>query len=259
MRPPTSETKHRLVEANLPFVRAIAARVKEHLPREIEFDELVSYGTEGLLLAAERFDGRHGASFTTYAYYRVRGAILDGLRRMGWLPRGEWARARFEERSTAYLANLAERERGALRTGPAAAGSVAEEVRELASALSGVAAIFIARMSRREAEQMQDPAPPAPEALERRQAELAVQRALAELPETEQRLIRMYYFEERTLEEVGVALGLSKSWTSRLHARAIDLLQEALRNQGPGSAVLDEVGLAFGVPEGGRRRRASSR
>ena len=103
MRVPTSETKRRLIEANLSYVRAIAARVKEHLPRDIEFDDLVAYGTQGLLEAADRFDGKHGATFTTFAYYRVRGAIFDGLRRMGWLPRGEWARARFEERAAAYL------------------------------------------------------------------------------------------------------------------------------------------------------------
>src|SRR5512135_235016 len=93
--------------------RATAAKVKEQLPREIEFDDLVSYGTQGLLEAAERFDGKHGASFTTYAYYRVRGAIFDGLRRMGWLSRSEYARARFDERANAWFGNLADRDAGA--------------------------------------------------------------------------------------------------------------------------------------------------
>jgi RNA polymerase sigma factor for flagellar operon FliA len=105
--------RKRLVADNLPYVRAIAAVIKEQLPKEIEYDDLVAYGTQGLLEASERYDGRHGASFTTFAYYRVRGAIYDGLRGMGWLPRGEYARFRFEERAAAYLANLADRDAGA--------------------------------------------------------------------------------------------------------------------------------------------------
>src|SRR2546428_1067482 len=116
MRAPTASRrapdKKRLVADNLPYVRAIAARIKDQLPKEIEFDDLVAYGTQGLLEAADRFDGRHGASFTTFAYYRVRGAIFDGLRRMGWLPRAEYARTRFEERAAHYLDNLAERDAG---------------------------------------------------------------------------------------------------------------------------------------------------
>src|SRR5947209_17239832 len=136
MRMTAAERKKRLVEGNLAYVRAIAAKVKEQLPKEIEFDDLVSYGTQGLLEAADRFDGRHGASFTTFAYYRVRGAIFDGLRRMGWLPRGEWARARFEERAAAYLGNLAERDAGAARYGDGGVErSVEDEVRDLAAAL----------------------------------------------------------------------------------------------------------------------------
>src|SRR5262245_39900363 len=83
-----------LVEEHLPFVRSIAAKLKEQLPREIEFDDLVSYGLRGLLEAAKRFDRDHGTAFRTYAYYRIKGAMFDGLRSMGWLPRGEYARLR---------------------------------------------------------------------------------------------------------------------------------------------------------------------
>src|SRR6185436_11369037 len=101
MRTTDKERQH-LVDGNIPFVRSIAAKVKEQLPREIEFDDLVSYGMQGLLEAADRYDLQHGCAFTTFAYYRVRGAIFDGLRGMGWLPRGEYARMRFEERASTY-------------------------------------------------------------------------------------------------------------------------------------------------------------
>src|SRR5437773_10688967 len=129
MRGTPTERKKRLIEGNLAYVRAIAAKVKEQLPREIEFDDLVAYGTQGLLEAADRFDGRHGASFTTFAYYRVRGAIFDGLRRMGWLPRAEYARTRFEERAAHYLENLAERDAGSAAWGDARPRNMEEDVR----------------------------------------------------------------------------------------------------------------------------------
>src|SRR6185369_6696855 len=110
--PNSPAERQRLVEGHLSFVRSIAAKVKEQLPREIEFDDLVAYGTQGLIEAAERYDPAHGTAFSTFSYYRIRGAIYDGLRGMGWLPRGEYARFRFEERSNAYLQNLADRETG---------------------------------------------------------------------------------------------------------------------------------------------------
>jgi RNA polymerase sigma factor for flagellar operon FliA len=233
--------RKRLVQDNLPYVRAIAARVKEQLPKEIDFEDLVAYGTQGLLEAAERFDGNHGASFTTFAYYRVRGAIFDGLRGMGWLPRGEYARARFEERAAAYLANLAEREMGADEYGDPSGGGRAleDEVRDLAAALGGVAAVFVTTLNLDDENGPRDEAPQPHERLERREVEATLRSALQSLPEKERRLIELYYFEEKTLEEAGTALGLSKSWASRLHARAIDLLKGGLER------------LAAGVPAQG--------
>ena len=76
MRGTPTERKKRLIEGNLAYVRAIAAKVKEQLPREIEFDDLVAYGTQGLLEAADRFDGRHGASFTTFWFTLVMGVTI---------------------------------------------------------------------------------------------------------------------------------------------------------------------------------------
>jgi RNA polymerase sigma factor FliA len=230
---PKTADKKRLVADNLPYVRAIAARIKDQLPKEIEFDDLVAYGTQGLLEAADRYDGKHGASFTTFAYYRVRGAIFDGLRGMGWLPRGEYARARFEERAAAYLANLADREAGAeAYGGPGTARALEDEVRDLANALGGVAAVFITSLNLDDEQAMRDDAPHPQERIEQREVETTLRSALHALPEKERRLIELYYFEEKTLEEAGSAIGLSKSWASRLHARAIDLLKSGLERHG---------------------------
>src|SRR5262245_20750938 len=226
----TAKDRQKLVDANVPFVRSIAAKIKESLPREIEFDDLVAYGMQGLLEAAERYDARHGTSFTTFAYYRVRGAMFDGLRGMGWLPRSEYARIRFEERAGAYLQNLADREAGATASGDAhAVVNLEDEVRHIAEALGGVAAIFVTTLdARREEAEASTITPPPQQAFENAERNHAISSALASLPEKERRLLELYYYDDRSLAEAGTALGLSKSWSSRLHARAITLLKDAL-------------------------------
>ena len=232
--------RQQLVDANVPFVRSIAGKIKDQLPREIEFDDLYNYGMQGLLEAAERYDRRHGVTFQTFAYYRVRGAMFDGLRNMGWLPRHEYARLRFEERAAAYLANLADREAGLGARATAAETpkvvNVEDEVRQVAEALGGVAAIFVTTMEgHKEKGDVATGMTATPQAeLEQQERNFALLAALKELPEKERRLLQLYYFEDRPLQEVGRIMGLSKSWSSRLHARAVELLKDALkRHVGP--------------------------
>ena len=231
--------RQRLVDANVPFVRSIAAKIKESLPREIEFDDLYNYGMQGLLEAAERYDRKHGVTFQTFAYYRVRGAMFDGLRNMGWLPRHEYARLRFEERAAAYLSNLTEREAGAGGELPSVV-NLEDEVRQVAEALGGVAAIFVTTMEgQKERGDTATGMTPSPQLdVERQERDVAVEQALKELPDKERRLLQLYYFEDRPLEEAGKIMGLSKSWSSRLHARAIELLKDALKRQvGPDGKI----------------------
>ncbi len=229
----SAKERQQLVDGNVPFVRSIAGKIKEQLPREIEFDDLYNYGMQGLLEAAERYDRKHGVGFQTFAYYRVRGAMFDGLRAMGWLPRHEYQRLRFEERAATYLANLAEREAGAAASEPPANGAVnlEDEMRHLAEALGGVAAIFVTSIDpHADSGDVAIGTAAAPQlAMEHKERDYAVEQALAKLPEKERKLLQLYYFEDRPLEEVGKMMGLSKSWSSRLHARAIDLLKQNLR------------------------------
>src|SRR3954470_7299495 len=133
--------RDRLVEQHLSLVQAIAAKLKRTLGRTIEFEDLVAYGTKGLLEAADRFDPAQGASFTTFAYYRVRGAMLDGLRTMGWYSRADYARYRAEERANEYLQNQSDRE-GATKDDGGKTES-AEALEGIGKILSGVAAIHI--------------------------------------------------------------------------------------------------------------------
>ncbi|HMU40553.1 MAG TPA: sigma-70 family RNA polymerase sigma factor [Pseudomonadota bacterium] len=218
----------RLVEDHIPFVRSIARKLREQVP-SIEFDDLVGFGMQGLLEAAKRYDDRHGVAFTTFAYYRVRGAMFDGLRSMGWLPRSEYARVRFEERANSFLQSHADRP-----SEPGADGKVEERVRDLASTLGGLAAVFVTLLDQRDEASLVDDKPAALDVLERQQLAHRVHRVLGRLPDKERYLIEQYYYHDRTLEQVGESMGLSKSWTSRLHARALGLLREELEAENSG-------------------------
>jgi RNA polymerase sigma factor FliA len=213
----------RLIEDNLGYVRAIATQVRKDVSASVEFDELVACGSKGLVEAAERFDPSRGASFTTYAYYRIRGAMFDGLRQLGWMRRT--THARFTAAADEYLANLGDR----VPDQPVAT-STEDRVAELGQALDDVAAIFVTSLAALPQEPADVAQVDASEAIEQNQARLAVQQALTKLPEKERRLLELHYFQDLNLQDAGRELGLSKSWASRLHARAVQLMARQLKH-----------------------------
>ena len=220
-----SVNQQNLIDQYLPYVRSIAGKIKKSLAKEIEFDDLVEYGMVGLLEAANRFDPRFGANFMTFSYYRIRGAIYDGLRNMGWVSRNEYARFRFEERANSYLTNVADR----IAVGDDGK-SAEDEVTELAEAVQNLVTIYVTSLEGIEGLQLQDmEAEPIDIKVGDVQMKKYVRDALERLPEQERTLLKMYYFKEMSLQEVGDALGLSKSWTSRLHAKAVEKLSRLLR------------------------------
>ena len=93
----TTEAEQRaLVNEHQGLVRAIAHKISRKLPRTLELDDLIDYGMVGLVEASQRFDPEGGARFSSYSYYRIQGAIYDGLRKFGWLNRAEYAHVRAE-------------------------------------------------------------------------------------------------------------------------------------------------------------------
>lgn len=221
--------RDRLVEQHLPLVQSIANKLKRSLGRTIELEDLVGYGTKGLLEAAERFDPTMGASFSTFAYYRVRGAMLDGLRSMGWYSRADYARYRAEERANEYLQNQSERETAA-KQASGTRETPASALESIAEILGGVATIHMTSIEA--AATVPDERLPPPDAdLVRVQDRARLRTAITRLPQRERALLEMYYFGDKNLGEAGEALGLSKSWACRLHARAVDLLREALKEE----------------------------
>ncbi|NRD51107.1 sigma-70 family RNA polymerase sigma factor, partial [Corallococcus exiguus] len=137
---PLGEDRKVILEKYGPYVRSLAATVRKQFNAQLELDELLAYGQIGLLEAAERFDPKVGANFLTFAHYRIKGAIFDGLRKMGVL-RGADARTAYQgERATAYLGNLADREQGSSNRG----SSFDDDIGDISDAVAGLAAVFAA-------------------------------------------------------------------------------------------------------------------
>jgi RNA polymerase sigma factor FliA len=210
-----------------PYVRSLAASVRKQFSAQLELEELISYGQVGLLEAAERFDPKVGANFLTFAHYRIKGAIFDGLRKMGVLRGGDQRASYVGERATAYLGNLSDRD----QAGGNRKSSVDDDVREISSAVTGLAVIFATSMDAADGMQIADESLPADQRLELEQLKKRVRAAIEKLPEKERKLLQGYYFGGKTLEEAGADIGQSKSWASRLHARAVERLKELLAEE----------------------------
>jgi RNA polymerase sigma factor FliA len=218
---PLSDDKGQLLEKYGPYVRSIASTVRRQFGSRLDLEDLVAYGNIGLYEAAERFDAKVGAAFITFAHYRIKGAIFDGLRRMGTLKGPEQRSAYLTERATAYLASGAASDSGRPTV-------LADDVREVEGAVASLAAIFAAGMDGLDHLQVRDESPGPEERLEQSELKQRVRAAIQTLPDNERRLLVAYYYESKTLEEAGAVIGQSKSWASRLHARAVDRLRDFL-------------------------------
>jgi RNA polymerase sigma factor for flagellar operon FliA len=204
------------------FVRGIVKHTRAQLGIEGDAEDLLAFAYEGLLEARQRFDASRGVQFKSFAYYRVRGAILDGVRRMAYLPRRAYARLKASEAVDVEGEQAAEA-RAALAG--AAASDVEGNLRAIDGILGRVAAAYCTAASAQEEESE----PNNPEySLIARERRTRVQRALAVLPEQEKYLIQGHYIEGRNFDELAKELGLSKSWASRLHTRALSRLREVL-------------------------------
>lgn len=212
-----------LIEQYSDYVVRIAKQVKRTLSPNIETDDLIGYGMTGLIEAAERFDPTMGANFSTFSYYRIRGAIYDGLRVMGSLSRTEYKRQRFEEKASMYMESDANRS----FVGDKPKGDAEEELLGMAKKVQRMITIYVTSMDDKELHALADEnALDASDQLARLQLYEKMRAAIGKLSTDDQAIITSYYFENKSLEEVGKTLGLSKSWTCRKHARAMEKLSD---------------------------------
>jgi RNA polymerase sigma factor for flagellar operon FliA len=200
------------------FVRTVARAVVRWLPPKVELDELVSYGTLGMIEARRRFDPSRGVAFRSFAWYRVRGAIYDGLRELSWLPPNAYKRLRAAERTDLYMESLAETAYGN-PTRAVATRLVGEAVADLSVVYLTTEAAAAAREAQPEAATL-----PGEEVCDLGRVLDEIER----LSEQERTLLRRLYVEDASLAEAGKDLGLSRSWLCRLHATTIRKLRRRL-------------------------------
>lgn len=202
------------------FVRAIALQTRAQLGLDSAIEDLVAFGFQGLLEARLRFDSSKGVAFKSFAYYRVRGAILDGVRAMARLPRRAYARLRAAEALDQSTEQNAQQQGAAQRT-----PSVEGTLRSIDSILGRVAAAYTVAVTVEDAEQGAG----SPEEALLHEERLARMRAAVEkLPERERHMIEGHYFQGKRFDALSAELGISKSWGSRVYAHALDMLREAM-------------------------------
>jgi len=252
---PLGEDQKTLLEKYGPYVRSLASQVRKQFSGSIGLEELLAYGQVGLLEAAQRFDPKVGANFLTFAHYRIKGAIFDGLRKMGVL---KGAESRAAERANAYMGSKHDQD----MSNPGS--STHDDVNSISNAVTGLAMVFATSLEGTEGLQVVDEQLGADEKLELEQMRRRGRAAIEKLPEKERKLLEGYYFQQKTLEEAGAAIGQSKSWASRLHARAVEQLRDLLeqdepRRTGHGGSVGRNLGGSNRPAEASRAGRGPGR
>lgn len=220
-----------LFNANLSLVDQIAWQVIRSVDNRLDFNELQSFGMEGLMVAARRFDPDKGVPFRGYAAFRVRGAMIDGVRKNGALPRRTHQKLKALQAATQYAEDSAEE-----RESPPLPGQTRADAQNalddyLARVATAMAVGLLATTARAEDGQTTAVASsePVDEVLANAQMLKLVHSAIAELPNEERELLQRHYFQGERFDHVAERLGLSKSWASRLHTRAVGRLAQRFR------------------------------
>src|SRR3712207_3204190 len=221
-----------LIEQHRSYARALAIKVMRTLPSSVELSDLVAYGEVGLVEAAERYDPRRGVAFSTFAHYRIKGAIYDGLREMGYFTRPGGVRVRWVANASDVVQSALD---DAVSDAPATV-SVDDEIADAQSLIDALIPVYLLSLGSDAVPEVVDQHAMSMEQIERRELARLVMDVLRELSEDEQELINALYFKHVSMTELAARQGITKSWISRLHTRAIKHLRELLRGRG----VLEE-------------------
>jgi RNA polymerase sigma factor for flagellar operon FliA len=229
------QAREQLLEEHIPLVKYVAGRLAMNLPSSVDVGDLESFGFFGLLDALEKYDAARNTKFETYATTRIRGAIIDGLRSLDWVPRSTRSKARLVESQIYELTN----DLGRTPTNEevaAALGLGLEEYYGILSELKGANLFSLdeAAASDQTADNLKildlvvDQALlPDQQVVEQESVE-ELAAAIEELPEREQLVLALYYHEDLTLKEIGHVLQVSESRVSQIHTKAIMTLRKRL-------------------------------
>ncbi|MET0753964.1 MAG: sigma-70 family RNA polymerase sigma factor [Pyrinomonadaceae bacterium] len=213
-----------LIEKHKPMVFHLAKKISLSFPFQTDMEELVAYGQLGLIEASERFDASRGYNFSTFAHYRIKGAIYDGLREMGVITRSR--KVRFAAQANDVLTSEVD---DSMSDSSAA---VDDEIKSVETLIDALIPIYFLSIDDADTEELRDENAESAADFETRELLEKIRETLDEIDPDEAGLLRKIYFKNTRMKDLALEMGVTKSWVSRLHARAVKHLQEALRGRG---------------------------
>ncbi len=233
--PQLSGEQERLLLEHLPIVRFLARRIHERLPQHVDIEDMVSAGVVGLMDAFAKFDPEKRVQFRSYAQFRIRGAILDSLRTLDWSPRELRRKGRAVEEAIRTLTARLGHAPGEAEVAAEMTLSL-EEYQLLLGDLKGleIGTLHVERSEDSGEEELAYvPGRPEEDPLFcclRGELEERLTEAITNLPDRERLVMSLYYYEEMTMREIGLALGVVESRISQVHASAVAHLRSALKD-----------------------------
>lgn len=213
-----------LIEKHKPIVFHLAKKISLSLPFPTEMEDLVAYGQLGLIEAGERFDQSRGNSFSTFAFYRVRGAIYDGLREMGVIRRSH--------SSANFVAHANDLLNTEVEDSTSGSATVDEEIGTVENLIDALLPVYFLSLDEEDAAEVKDENAFTSADFETRDLIRRIRSILDELEPEDAELLKSIYFKNIMMKDLAAQMGVTKSWISRLHARAVKHLQTALREHG---------------------------
>lgn len=234
---PDRETRDRLILHYSPLVKYVAGRVLSRLPKAVDQADLVSYGILGLIDAIEKFDPARGIKFETYAVPRIRGAILDELRSIDWVPRSVRAKARAADQAYSKLEHDLQRS----PTDEELAGELGISSSELDTLFRQTARAGVLQLDevlfagRQGVQTLGDTIADSGEApgarVEMAETRRMLAQSIKQLADRERTVLTLYYYEGLNLLEIGQILGVSESRACQIHTKAVSRLRHRLRSE----------------------------
>ncbi|MHB8243774.1 MAG: FliA/WhiG family RNA polymerase sigma factor [Acidimicrobiales bacterium] len=231
------QTRDRLIIHYSPLVKYVAGRVLSRLPDSVDQADLVSYGILGLIDAIEKFDMARGVKFETYAVPRIRGAIIDELRSIDWVPRSVRAKARAADQAYSKL----EHSLGRSPTDEELAAELGLSTAELDTQLHQTARAGVLQLDevlfngsqgeRTLGDTIPDSADSPVATVELAETRHLLVRSIAGLPDRERTVLTLYYYEGLNLSEIGDILGVTESRACQIHTKAVTRLRHHLRDR----------------------------
>ena len=229
---PSQELREKIILEYAPLVKVVAGRLSMYLGYNVEYDDLVSYGIFGLIDAIDKYDTTKEVKFETYASLRIRGAILDQIRKMDWIPRT----VRKRQRDITNAIKAIESRTGKTATDEEVAkelGISQDEYDDWQSQMKVTNVISLDEFTEAGGSEISESRTVSrfempEEAVEKEELKVMLEQALAQLTEKEQKVITLYYYEDLTLKEISNVLEVSESRVSQLHTKALGKMKNKL-------------------------------